>query len=265
MTHIHLIGEPGLPGLCLVMGDFNFRPDSLSYRILRSVAGLGDAWTDAQLSNEGDPGYTIHADHGPAGEALSPKRIDYVMFWPGYAGTKLAYSRVTMNGWAKAKLPRVKRSLSALSPAMADLFQRSEERDSRDDYFYSDHFGVEAVFELGNGKQDARAPIGTPLQEKPPLREMEAVLREFLPQCAKRMRRNLAVSASLFALTLALIVSLFASSSQTQAIASALVAPVSLSLAFLKLFHGFVAEADEKKAITLALDQLNNQLSSKDL
>lgn len=162
-----------VPGtsLVLVMGDMNIRPESTAYALLRAASGTGDAWGDAAVA-AGGPGFTIHED------ISAPRRIDYVLYRPGNAappGLDAAYSRVVMHNWAKHKLsahqaasreksldknePESSHESSCgtlqgnareILPAKArEWWEAKEQEEIHDDYFYSDHFGVEVVFALG--------------------------------------------------------------------------------------------------------------------
>ncbi|MHA2501609.1 MAG: endonuclease/exonuclease/phosphatase family protein [Candidatus Kariarchaeaceae archaeon] len=68
----------GLSGVhVMALGDYNFEPHSDSYNV--SATYFGDAWV---ISNPGDPGFTF-----PSDEALSGKRIDYILVGPSISVT----------------------------------------------------------------------------------------------------------------------------------------------------------------------------------
>jgi endonuclease/exonuclease/phosphatase family metal-dependent hydrolase len=112
-------GDPDAP--LLFAGDFNFNDRSEAYEKMMEYFGANDTWLDTHDSTE--PGYTYDAyenryahDYSiKTNEPLIKERIDFVLHRPG--------------------------SAHELRPISSQIVFRTEP-------LYSDHYGIEAHFEL---------------------------------------------------------------------------------------------------------------------
>jgi sphingomyelin phosphodiesterase 2 len=130
-------------GLAMVMGDFNATPDSTEMRMFQEISGFSDsfnAYQESKPAGEKDAGYTCTLDNVfntsgcltsmifPSPDTIFPTRLDYIFHQfvasGKYKRARVSRAAVTFEG-NDVKVPG-----KALPVP------------------YSDHYGVEATFEL---------------------------------------------------------------------------------------------------------------------